>query len=146
MDIKKVVAILVTGLNDMAEELEKLKSAEAEETPGRKGRASKDDDDGDDDDKPARGKRAAKDDDDDKPARGKGKGKDEEEEEEEEDDDEPSEADIAKAARGALKVLEKDDVVKLIKKFGKADRATEVKASLRQAVIDALEEAIEEAK
>ncbi len=139
MEPRKLAAAIVAILNDGAEKIEKLIAADA-------------DDAGDDEDRKKGGKAASA-----RPSRaGKTKPKDEDaddedededeeeddEDEEEEDEGEASEADIVKAARGALKVLDKDVVVKLIKKHGKAEKATEVKAALRAKVIEALEQAV----
>jgi hypothetical protein len=71
----------------------------------------------------------------------KGKDKDDDSD----DDAAPSEDDIIDAVRAAQKVLEKKDVVAILKKHGKSERATEVDESRRQAVIDALEKAVDEA-
>lgn len=59
--------------------------------------------------------------------------------------DDVSEDDLIDAVKAAQKVLEKADIAKILKTKGKADRASEVDASRRKAVIDALEEAIENA-
>lgn len=61
------------------------------------------------------------------------------------DDAEPSEDDIIDAVRAAQKVIEKADIAKILKSKGKAARASEVEPARRQAVIDALEEAVEAA-
>lgn len=61
------------------------------------------------------------------------------------DDDEPSEDDIVKAARDALKVLDPGEVKKIIKKHGKAEKASEVEPKYRKAAIEALEEAADAA-
>jgi len=129
MDARRVAAILIAACNDLVEKLEEEMTADkedgGEDKPTRRERPSRAKaDDGDDD--PPRRSRA-------KPADDDGDG------------DEPSEDDIAKATRAALKVLEQDDVVAIIKKHGRANRATEVKPALRQKVIDALEKAVDEA-
>jgi hypothetical protein len=76
---------------------------------------------------------------------GKVEKEEEEEEEEEETSDEPSEDDCVDAARAALKVLDRNAVAKLIKKHGKAEKASEVEAEYRQKVIDELEKAVDAA-
>lgn len=62
------------------------------------------------------------------------------------DDDTPSEDDIIDAVKAAQKILEKTDISKILMKYGKASRATEVAAANRQRVIDALEKAIDDAE
>lgn len=141
MKLRAVVAALIAGFNAQVEELEKLMSEdgdaeEPEEKPARRSRTSRKDEEEDEpEEKPARRSRAKK----------------EEEEEPEDDDadadgDNPSEDDIVDAVRAAQKVLEKDDVVAVIRKYGKKDRASQVPADRRQAVIDALEKAVDDAK
>lgn len=62
------------------------------------------------------------------------------------DDDHATEKEIVSATRAALKVLEEDEVLAIIKKHGDgAKKATEVEPEFRQDVIDALEEAVEDA-
>jgi len=76
---------------------------------------------------------------DEKPAKtGKGKGKGKE-------DEAPEADDVVAAARGAMKVIGRPAVEKIIKKVGKAEKSAEVDAELRQDVIDALEKAVEDA-
>lgn len=145
METRKLASIIVSFLNaivscceEAAEMINKELAKSDDDAPaGKSGKSS------------SRSK--AKDDDDEKeekPARGKGKAKDEEEEEdddneEEESSDEPSEEDCVDAARAALKVLDRAEVSKIIKKYGKADKASEVEPELRQKVIDALEKAVD---
>lgn len=76
-------------------------------------------------------------------AASKNRGKDKDEDK---DDDEPSEDDMVDAVRGAQKVLESVAIKKLLKKYGKAERASEIEPENRQAAIDALEKAVEEAE
>lgn len=137
MDARRLATILVAGLNSLTEEIEKEISADKD--GGDKG----DDSDGKASrgrERPSRAGRGR-----DEPARGRGKSDDDDDDPKTDDGDEPTEADIVKAARAALKVIEQDDVKAIIKKHGKAERATEVKPERRQAVIDALEKAVDEA-
>ena len=60
-------------------------------------------------------------------------------------DDAPDEDDVIDAVRAAQKVLDGDDIKKLIRKHGKAARASEVEADNRQALLDALEKAVADA-
>lgn len=122
MELRALVVALISILNFATETLEKLVSED--EGGGGKGGKSK----------PAAGKAS------------RGKKKDEEEEEEEEEEDEVSEDDVVDAVRSAQKVLESADIKKILKKHGKADRASEVEPELRQKVIDALEKAVEDAE
>lgn len=69
-----------------------------------------------------------------------------EEEEEESEDEEPTEADVRDAVRAALKLCDRPEVIALMKKHGKSDKASGIKASLRGAVIDALEALVKGAK
>ena len=132
MDARTLATVLVGVLNDAAEEIEKLLAGDGEdaadddEPKKKKKKKSNDDDDAEDDDDEPKKKKKSDDDDDD-------------------DDDEPSAEDVTKAARAAVKKLGKDAVTKIIKKKGKADRSAEVEAKYRQAVIDALSEAVENA-
>ena len=71
---------------------------------------------------------------------------DEPEDEPEDDGDNPSEDDIIDAVRAAQKVCDKDEVVAVIRKYGKCDRASQVPEDRRQKVIDALEKLVDEAK
>lgn len=128
MDTRKLATAVTRYANSVAEagealaaDVEKLMSADGDEgkdesssSGGKSSRSSA---------RSERSSRADKDDDD--------------------KDDEPSEEDIAKAARAALKVLDSAEVKKVIKKHGKADRATEVEPKYRKATIAALEEAVE---
>jgi hypothetical protein len=124
MKTTALAALIVSILNNAAQEIETAISEsgedEGEETRAGEGK--------DNESKGAKGKGA------------KGKSK------EDDDGDAPSESDIVEAVRAALKVLEKKEVSKIIKKHGKADRATEVDEELRQKVIDALEKAVEDAE
>lgn len=134
MDARTLATALVGILNDAAEELEKLLAADGEDDadePKSKKKKKGDDDDDNEDDEP-KSKKKKKDDDDD--------------DDDNEDGDEPTAADVTKAARAAVKKLGKEPVLKIIKKKGKADRSDEVAAKYRQAVIDALSEAVEEAE
>jgi len=63
---------------------------------------------------------------------------DSDEDEEDSDEDEVSEADLKDAVRAALKIAERSEVIGLMKKHGKSDKASGVKPELRGAVIDAL--------
>ena len=154
METRLLATALVSFLNALAEaasgtaeEIEKLVSADGdddageEKKPARKSR-SKPAKDEDEDEKPARRSRAkakaVKEDDD----------EDEDEDEDEDDDaadDEPSEDDVSDAVKAALKVLERTEVSKLIKKFGKADKSREVKPENRRHLIVNLEKAVKNA-
>lgn len=124
MKTTALAALIVSILNNAAQEIETAISEngedESEETRASEG-----------EDKESKGAKG-------KGVKGKSKGDDD-------SGDAPSESDIVEAVRAALKVLEKKEVSKIIKKYGKADRATEVDEELRQKVIDALEKAIEDA-
>ncbi len=125
MELRALVVALISIANFAAETLEKL-VADGEEGDGKSSKRS------------ARGKTSS---------RGKGKDKDDDDDKDEDKDgDEPSEDDVVDAVRAAQKVLESADVKKLLKKHGKADRASEVEPEHRQAVIDALEKAVEDAE
>lgn len=135
METRKLALALITGLNAMAQALEEAagedggegeeenereerrSSRSKKKTTSRRSR-SRDDDDADDD----------KDDDD------------------AEEGDHPDEDEIVDAVKAAQKVLESADIKKLLKKHGKADRASEVEPELRQKVIDALDKAVEAAE
>jgi hypothetical protein len=129
METRKLAVALVAFINalqeasaEFAEALEKQVSA-----------------DGDGDDpKPARSSRAGKTGGKDT-SKTRGKDKDD-------DGDEPSEDDMVDAVRGAQKVLESADIKKILKKHGKAERASEIEPENRQAAIDALEKAVEAAE
>jgi len=123
MELRALVVALVAICNFAAETLEKLLSEDGDgkETRAKPARS-----------RPSRAKKEEKDDDDDK-------------DDDDKDGDEPSEDDIVDAVRAAQKVLEKADITKILKKHGKAERATEVEAEHRQAVIDALEKAVDAA-
>lgn len=149
MEIRSLVAILITLTNAIgeaasaaAEELEKLMSADGgdEVVPDKPARKSRKKVDDEDDEPPARNR----------PSRAKAKAKDEdedeEEEEEEEENDEPSEDDVIDAVRAAQKVLPRDDIAKLVKKFGKAERSRDVKPENRRHLIVNLERAIKNAE
>jgi len=138
MEPRKLAAAIVAILNDGAEQIEKLIAADV-------GDKDADDDNGDDKKKRGTSTSTSRNSRSSRSTKAKDEDEDEDEDEDDEDEDEDaeaSEADIVKAARGALKVLEKDDVVKIIKKHGKADKATEVKPALRAKVIEALEQAV----
>lgn len=135
MDARTLATVLVGIFNEAAEELEKLLASDGEDDADddkkkKKKKKGDDDDDSDDDaDEPKKKKKKSDDDDDD-----------------DKDDDEPSAEDVTKAARAAVKKLGKDAVAKIIKKKGKADRSAEVEEEYRQAVIDALSKAVEDAE
>lgn len=146
MDVRTLAIALVAGLNAMVEKLEEAISAdgdqeEPEEKPARRSRSSRKDEDDEPEEKEER-----------KPRRSRSKDKDEDADDDKDDDDDdadsdaPSEDDIVDAVRAAQKVLEKDDVVAVIRKYGKCDRASQVPEDRRQKVIDALEKAIDDAK
>ncbi len=61
-----------------------------------------------------------------------------EDDEEDSDEDEVTETDVKDAVRAALKIAERSEVIGLMKKHGKSDKASGVKPELRGAVIDAL--------
>jgi hypothetical protein len=124
MELRALVVALVAICNFAAETLEKLLS---EDGDGKETRAAK----------PARSR----------PSRAKKEEKedDDKDDDDDKDGDEPSEDDIVDAVRAAQKVLEKADITKILKKHGKAERATEVEPEHRQAVIDALEKAVDAA-
>lgn len=137
METRKLASVIVSGLNDLAEKIEealaedggdeggkgKGKDRASSSTSSRSSRSS------------ARGKDADESDDD-----------DDDKDDDDGDGDEPSSDDCVKAARAALKVLEKDEVTKIVKKYGKVEKSADVPADKRQAVIDALEKAVEEAE
>lgn len=129
METRKLAAALVAFINavhdagaEAAEAIEKLmaEDGDGDEAAGGKG-----------------GKRGSKD---------KDKGSKNRSSKDKDDGDEPSEDDVVDAVRAAQKVLESADIKKLLKKHGKADRASEVEEEHRQAVIDALEKAVEDAE
>jgi len=122
MELRALVVALISILNFASETLEKLVSEdEGGEKKGGKSSTK------------AKSSRSSK-------------AKDKDEEEEEEEEEEVSEDDVVDAVRAAQKVLESADIKKLLKKHGKADRASEVEPELRQKVIDALEKAVEDAE
>jgi len=127
-----IVSILnkvVSVLDNAAQEIETAISESGEENEGEETRSGK-------------GSTGAKE----KGAKGASKDDDRDGDDDDDGDrDTPSESDIIEAVRAALKVLEKTKVAKIIKKYGKADRASEVDEELRQKVIDELEKAIEAA-
>lgn len=154
METRSLATILVAFLNavgaaasEAAGEVEKLISAEGDGDEGG-------------DEKPARRSRAKAKASEEKPARtrpSRAKSKDEDEDdddadedddgdEEEDGDDEPSEDDVIDAVRAAQKVLPRDEVVKLVKKFGKAERSRDVKPENRRHLIVNLEKAIKNAE
>lgn len=129
METRALVVALVAILNFGAETLEKLLS---EDGDGGKEKPSRS--------RPSRAKASAK---------GKEKDADDDADKDDDDDadgDEPSEDDVIDAVRAAQKVIEKVAITKILKSKGKADRASEVEPEHRQAVIDALEKAIEDAE
>lgn len=126
--VEMVEKELAKGDDDKPEKGEKKKDEEKSSRSSRSSRSSKKDDDDDDDDDDE--KKGDDDDDDDDKKKG---------------DDEPSEDDCVDAVRAALKVLDRADVTKLVKKYGKADKASEVEPENRQKLIDALEKAVDAA-
>ena len=156
METRSLATVLVallntvgTAVSEAAGEIEKLISADGDDTggdekPTRRARKSKDEE------KPTRSR----------PSRAKAKSKDEdeddddaddedgeeEEEEEEDDDSDPTEDDVIDAVRAAQKVLPRDEVVKLVKKFGKAERSRDVKPENRRHLIVNLEKAVKNAE
>lgn len=124
MKTTALAALIVSILNNAAQEIETAISESGEEDESEETRSDKEKN------KESKG--------------AKEKGVKSKSKEDDDDGDVPSESDIVEAVRAALKVLEKKEVSKIIKKYGKADRATEVDAELRQKVIDALEKAIED--
>jgi len=133
METRKLAIALVAFINaihdasgELAEELEKLTSEDGD------GDDDKDDKGGKSGSGSARSSKKSAD------KGGKGKSK--------EDDDEPSEDDMVDAVRGAQKVLESADIKKILKKHGKAERASEIEPENRRAAIDALAKAVEDAE
>lgn len=132
METRKLAVLLITVLNSAVEELEKIVNED-------------EDDGGEKDDKPARPSRSSSSKG--KASSSKNRAKDKDEDDDKDNDsDAPSEDDVVDAVRGAQKVLESADIKKILKKHGKADRASEVEEEHRQAVIDALEKAVEDAE
>lgn len=128
MELRAFVVALVSILNFASETLDKLVSEDGEGKSGKSsGKSSR----------PSRSSRSSKEKDDDK---------DDDDKDDDKDGDEPSEDDVVDAVRAAQKVLESADIKKLLKKHGKADRASEVEPELRQKVIDELEKAVEAAE
>lgn len=128
METRKLAAALVAFLNavheaadEASEEIEKLMSEDGDGDDPKEAKAGK---------SSSRPPRSA--------SKNRGKDKD--------DDDEPSEDDMVDAVRGAQKVLASADIKKILKKHGKAERASEIEPENRQAAIDALEKAIEKAE
>lgn len=131
METRALVVALIAILNFAVDTLEKLVSEDGGEKAKEKGA------------RPSRAKaktssRSKKDDDDDADA--------DDADDDDKDSDEPSEDDIIDAVKAAQKVIDKADIRKIVKSKGKADRANEVEPERRQAVIDALEKAIEDAE
>lgn len=130
METRALAVALIAILNFAVDTLEKLVSEDGGEKAKEKGA------------RPSRAKaktssRSKKDDDDDADA---------DDADDDKDSDEPSEDDIIDAVKAAQKVIDKADITKILKSKGKADRASEVEPERRQAVIDALEKAIEDAE
>lgn len=130
METRALVVALIAILNFAVDTLEKLVSEDGGEKAKEKGA------------RPSRAKaktssHSKKDDDDDADA---------DDADDDTDSDEPSEDDIIDAVKAAQKVIDKADITKILKSKGKADRASEVEPERRQAVIDALEKAIEDAE
>lgn len=130
METRKLAIALVAFINaihdasgELAEEIEKLTAEEGDDPKEGKASRSRPDNKGG---KAASKNRSSKDKDD--------------------SDDEPSEDDMVDAVRGAQKVLESADIKKILKKHGKAERASEIEPENRQAAIDALEKAVEDAE
>lgn len=134
MEIRKLVVALIAIGNFAVETLEKLVSEDGDAQPEKEEKPSR-----------SRSKPETV-----KPKTTSKNGKPAKDDDEENDDDdagdEPSEDDVIDAVRGAQKVLEGADVKKILKKYGRAERASEVEPEHRQAVIDALEKAIEDAE
>lgn len=124
MDPRKLAAAIIKACNGLVEDVEELMSEDKDEgkDSGKEGSSRSTSRSSESSGKSGRSSRGKKD-----------------------DDDEPSEDDVVKKAREALKVLDSAEVKKILKKHGKAERASEVEPEHRQAAIDALDEAIEEA-
>lgn len=144
METRTLAAVVVTFLNKLADvageaakELDEAISADTDGDARTTRRPRKDDDE-----KEERSSRRSrsKDDDDDEKEEKKGSRRSSKDE-----DDEPSEDDVVDAVRAAQKVLERNDVAKLVKKYGRAERSKDVKPENRQALIEALEKAVEDA-
>lgn len=118
METRVLVVALISILNFAVETLEKLVSEDGGDAEKEKGA------------RPSRAKKAAK------PAK----------DEDEDDDEVPTEDDVIDAVRAAQKVLEKDDISKILMKYAKAKRASEVEEGYRKRVIDALAKAVEDAE
>lgn len=133
METRKLALIIVSGLNSLVEEIEKLAN-EDDDGDGKEGKGSGSSRSS------ARSKTSSKN------SSRKGRDDDDKDDDADGDGDAPSEDDVIDAVRGAQKVLESADIKKILKKHGKADRASEVEEEHRQAVIDALEKAVEAAE
>lgn len=122
MELRALVVALISILNFASETLEKLVSEDEGGDGKKSGKSST----------KTKSSRSKKEDDDD--------------DDKDDDGDEPSEDDVVDAVRAAQKVLESADIKKILKKHGKANRASEVEPENRQKVIDALEKAVEDAE
>lgn len=134
METRKLALLLITILNSAVEQIEEAVSEEGEAKEDKPAKASGGGRKRPETVKPTSTKKhGAKDDDD-------------SDDDDDDKGDEPSEDDVVDAVRGAQKVLESADIKKILKKHGKAERASEVEPENRQAVIDALEKAVEDAE
>lgn len=144
METRPVIVALVAILNFAVETLEKLLAADVIEGAGKNdAKRDKDKDKKSVHTRPPRTKAAAVSTDADEEEEEEEEEKEEEKEEEEET--EPSEDDVIDAVRAAQKVIEKAEIAKILKTKGRAARASEVEPARRQAVIDALSEAVDAA-
>lgn len=123
MSTRKLALILIAGLNEIVANLEEVNN-ESEADADVKPKKTKPPKDEDDDAKPAK-KKASK-------------------AAEPDEDDEPTEEDVIKAVKGAVKLITRPEVRKLIKKYGKADEVEDVNPKYYGALLDALEEACDE--
>lgn len=126
METRALVVALIAILNFAVDTLEKLVASDgagpaSKEKGGRKSRAK------------AKSKVEDEDEDDD------------EDEDEDEDDDELTEDKVVDAVRAAQKAIDRNQVAKIVKKYGKAERASEVKPENRAKLLAELKKAIDEA-
>lgn len=146
METRKLAAICVAFFNAVAsaadsaaKEVEELIAEDGDGKEGGKERGGRDRGGERDDKNGDRGSRSS--------SRERSGGRDEKGGGKDKGDDYATEKEIVSATRAALKVLDEDDVLAIIKKHGDgAKKATEVEAEFRQDVIDALEEAMEDDK
>lgn len=137
METRALAALLITVLNSAAQQIEESIAGDGDDN---------------DDAAPARSKAKARAPDasrrsDDKAAasaRARAKN-DEDEDDDSADTAAPDADDVVDAVRAALKVIDRAAVSKILKKHGKAEKASEVAEENRQAVIDAIEKAIDAA-